>query len=88
MGSLSGKFRKTHQPIDLRKKIVSAVTRASQIFLVAAVIGSYVSTAHSQDDGGRVWVLPFEVTALLLIIAAAGTIALALFRDDDGEEGP
>jgi NADH-quinone oxidoreductase subunit J len=34
------------------------------------------------------WVLPFEVTALLLIIAAAGTIALAFFRDDDGEEGP
>ncbi len=34
------------------------------------------------------WVLPFEVTALLLIIAAAGTIALAFFRDDDGEERP
>ena len=34
------------------------------------------------------WVLPFEVTALLLIIAAAGTIALALFRGEDGEEGP
>ena len=33
------------------------------------------------------WVLPFEVTALLLIIAAAGTIALAFFRGDDGEEG-
>jgi hypothetical protein len=61
MGLLSGKLRKTHQPIDLRKKIVSAVTRASQIFLVAAVIGSCVSTAHSQDDAGRVWVLPFEV---------------------------
>ena len=33
------------------------------------------------------WLLPFEVTALLLIIAAAGTIALAFFRGDDGEEG-
>jgi NADH-quinone oxidoreductase subunit J len=33
------------------------------------------------------WLLPFEVTALLLIIAAAGTIALAFFRDEDGEEG-
>ncbi|MCB2224323.1 MAG: NADH-quinone oxidoreductase subunit J [Actinobacteria bacterium] len=32
------------------------------------------------------WLLPFEVTALLLIIAAAGTIALAFFRGD-GEEG-
>jgi len=33
------------------------------------------------------WLLPFEVTALLLIIAAAGTIALAFFRgDDDGGE--
>jgi NADH-quinone oxidoreductase subunit J len=34
------------------------------------------------------WLLPFEVTALLLIIAAAGTIALAFFRGGDGEEGP
>ena len=34
------------------------------------------------------WLLPFEVTALLLIIAAAGTIALAYFRGDDREEGP
>lgn len=35
------------------------------------------------------WLLPFEVTALLLIIAAAGTIALAYFRgDESGEEGP
>jgi NADH-quinone oxidoreductase subunit J len=34
------------------------------------------------------WLLPFEVTALLLIIAAAGTIALAYFRSDDREEGP
>jgi NADH-quinone oxidoreductase subunit J len=30
------------------------------------------------------WLLPFEVTALLLIIAAAGTIALAFYRP--GEE--
>ena len=32
------------------------------------------------------WLLPFEITALLLIIAAAGAIALAFFRDD-GEVG-
>lgn len=32
------------------------------------------------------WVLPFEVTALLLTIAAAGTIALAFFRRGRGEE--
>jgi len=32
----------------------------------------------------RRWVLPFELTALLLIIAAVGTIALGLFRR--GEE--
>jgi NADH-quinone oxidoreductase subunit J len=32
------------------------------------------------------WLLPFEITALLLIIAAAGTIALAYFRDDESEE--
>lgn len=39
----------------------------------------------------RRWVLPFELTALLLIIAAVGTIALGLFRRgegpaEDGEE--
>jgi len=34
------------------------------------------------------WVLPFEVTGLLFIVAAAGTIALAQFRrpGDEGEE--
>ncbi len=61
MGFLSDKLRKTHQSMNLRKKIVWAVTRASKIFLVAAVVGSCISTAHSQDDAGRVWVLPFEV---------------------------
>ncbi len=30
------------------------------------------------------WLLPFEVTALLLIVAAAGAIALAFFRGEDG----
>jgi NADH:ubiquinone oxidoreductase subunit 6 (subunit J) len=36
----------------------------------------------------RRWVLPFELTALLLIIAAAGTIALGMFRrGDEGEDG-
>jgi NADH-quinone oxidoreductase subunit J len=34
----------------------------------------------------RRWVLPFELTALLLIIAAVGTIALGLYRR--GEEPP
>ena len=34
----------------------------------------------------RRWLLPFELTALLLIIAAVGTIALGLFRR--GEEPP
>jgi NADH-quinone oxidoreductase subunit J len=32
------------------------------------------------------WVLPFEITALLLIVAAAGAIALAFFRNDDDVE--
>lgn len=31
----------------------------------------------------RNWLLPFEVTALLLIVAAIGAISLALFRDDE-----
>jgi len=30
------------------------------------------------------WVLPFEITALLLVIAAAGAVALALFKDEEG----
>ena len=33
----------------------------------------------------RRWVLPFEVTALLLIVAAVGAIALALFRKEVAE---
>jgi len=34
------------------------------------------------------WVLPFEITALLLTIAAAGSIALAFYRQgDDAEDG-
>jgi len=39
------------------------------------------------DSLFETWLLPFEATALLLIIAATGTIALAFFRGDDGEEG-
>lgn len=34
------------------------------------------------DELFRRWVLPFEITALLLIIAAVGTIALAFFKDE------
>jgi NADH-quinone oxidoreductase subunit J len=38
----------------------------------------------------RRWLLPFELTALLLVVAAVGTVALALWRrdDDDAEEAP
>jgi NADH-quinone oxidoreductase subunit J len=38
------------------------------------------------DELFRRWLLPFEITALLLIIAAAGTIALARFRGSEEEE--
>ena len=38
------------------------------------------------DQLFRRWVLPFEITALLLIIAATGAIALALFKNDGGDE--
>jgi NADH-quinone oxidoreductase subunit J len=34
----------------------------------------------------RQWVLPFEITALLLIIAAVGAVALALFKDEEAGE--
>jgi NADH-quinone oxidoreductase subunit J len=40
------------------------------------------------DEIFGTWLLPFEITALLLIIAATGSVALAFFRGDDGEEGP
>ena len=38
------------------------------------------------DQLFRRWVLPFEITALLLIVAAAGAIALAFFTTDDDVE--
>jgi len=38
------------------------------------------------DELFRTWLLPFEITALLLIVAAAGAIALAFFKDDDDAE--
>ena len=34
----------------------------------------------------RRWLLPFEITAMLLIVAAVGTIALAYFRTGDADE--
>ena len=39
------------------------------------------------DEIFGTWLLPFEITALLLIIAATGSVALAFFRGDDPEEG-
>ena len=38
------------------------------------------------DSLFETWVLPFEVTGLLFIIAAAGTIALAQFRSKEREQ--
>ncbi len=38
------------------------------------------------DELFRSWLLPFEITALLLIVAATGAIALAFFRDSDDTE--
>jgi len=38
------------------------------------------------DELFRTWVLPFEITGLLLIVAAAGAIALAFFKDTDDAE--
>lgn len=49
----------------------------------AALEGTVESIAN-QIFG--VWLLPFEATALLLTIAAAGTIALAYFRRDGSVE--
>lgn len=38
------------------------------------------------DELFRNWVLPFEITALLLIVAAAASIALAFYRTGDDVE--
>lgn len=38
------------------------------------------------DELFRKWLLPFEVTALLLIVAAAGAIALAFFGSGEDQE--
>ena len=40
------------------------------------------------DEIFGTWLLPFEITALLLIIAATGSVALAFFRSEEREEGP
>lgn len=52
-------------------------------------IGALSGTAESIGDAlFRRWLLPFELTALLLVVAAVGTVALALWRHDgDGAEG-
>lgn len=47
---------------------------------LAPVTGTAEAIGHELF---RRWVLPFELTALLLIVAAVGTIALAFFRGED-----
>lgn len=47
------------------------------------VIEGTVESLANQIFGG--WILPFEATALLLTIAAAGAVALALFRPGGDE---
>ncbi len=62
----------------------------SAVVLVAGASAWVTGVAGPEEPNGTVeavaeqlfndWVLPFELTAVLLIIAAAGTIALAQFR--------
>ncbi|HUG75746.1 MAG TPA: NADH-quinone oxidoreductase subunit J [Acidimicrobiia bacterium] len=52
-------------------------------------IGTASGTAEVIGDAlFRRWLLPFELTALLLVVAAVGTVALALWRGNDKAEGP
>jgi NADH-quinone oxidoreductase subunit J len=51
-------------------------------------IGAPSGTAEVIGDAlFRRWLLPFELTALLLVVAAVGTVALALWRRGDDEPG-
>jgi NADH-quinone oxidoreductase subunit J len=67
----------------------AAVLVAGRLTWVTGQGGGAGVEGTVENVGGelfRRWVLPFELTALLLIIAAVGTIALGLFRR--GEEPP
>jgi NADH-quinone oxidoreductase subunit J len=63
--------------------------RTAWIIAPPGGIGAPSGTAESVGDALFTrWLLPFELTALLLVVAAVGTVALALWRrDDDGAEG-
>jgi NADH-quinone oxidoreductase subunit J len=75
----------------------AAVLVAGRFVWVTGPVGGAGDEGTIEALGGQLfrrWVLPFELTALLLIIAAVGTIALGLFRrgeagtGEDEEEGP
>jgi NADH-quinone oxidoreductase subunit J len=75
----------------------AGVLVAGRFVWVTGPVGGTGEEGTIEALGGelfRRWVLPFELTALLLIIAAVGAIALGMFRrgeagaGEDGEEAP
>ncbi|NQV08092.1 NADH-quinone oxidoreductase subunit J [bacterium] len=85
---------------DLRFQRPAAVGLLGLLIAGVLIAGSAAWTTGTRQPGADVngtienvgdmlfrrWLLPFEITALLLIVAAAGAIALAYFKPGD-EEG-
>lgn len=60
--------------------------RTAWVTAPRAGVGDIQGTAEAIGDQlFRRWLLPFELTAVLLIVASVGTIALALYRRGDPE---
>ena len=90
----------TSETLRFHRPLIAGLAGITLLVGGALTVGGrfdWVPTASGQENppngtvealAGRLftdWVLAFEVTALLLTIAAAGTIALAYFRRDGSE---
>jgi NADH-quinone oxidoreductase subunit J len=89
----------TSEPLPRQRLYVAALGGVMLVVAGALAIGGRFSWTPGAVAGGpplegtierlaeqlfTVWLLPFEATALLLTIAAAGAIALAYFKRDGG----
>ncbi len=91
----------TSEPLRFHRQLISGLALITLLVGGGLALGGrfvWVPTASGPENppNGTVealaarlftdWVLAFEVTALLLTIAAAGAIALAYFKPDGSEE--
>ena len=90
----------TTEPLAFQRQLVGGLAGIMIVTVVALVLGGQFAWVPRAAGGpipnGTVeniagimftdWLLPFEVTALLLTIAAAGAIALAYFAPDTSQE--